>query len=161
MDNNYNNEYGSGFNDTNYSTPEYNSTNNYGVQKTNTLAIVGFILIFIPLLSLIGWILCIIAFFQIKKTGEKGKGLAIAGILIPIIVVILLVVVAAVFIKVAWPAVKEVLTNAAVCGNGPNITIEEDGNSIICGEDVDGIYSCEFTFEGVTKTITCDMNELQ
>ncbi len=51
-----------------------------GESKTNTLAIVGFILSFI--IPIVGLILCIITLSQIKKTGEKGKGLAVAGIII-------------------------------------------------------------------------------
>jgi type II secretory pathway pseudopilin PulG len=48
--------------------------------KTNTLAIVG--LIFSILLPLLGFILSIISLNQIKKRGEDGKSLAIAGIII-------------------------------------------------------------------------------
>lgn len=50
--------------------------------RWNTLAIVGFILSF--LISLVGLILCIVALNQINKAGgtQKGKGLAIAGIII-------------------------------------------------------------------------------
>ena len=51
-----------------------------GEPKNNTLAIVGFILSFI--IPIVGLILCIIALVQIKKTGEKGKGLAVAGIIL-------------------------------------------------------------------------------
>lgn len=55
----------------------------YTSQKSNsynTLAIVGFILSF--LYTLVGLILSIIAYKQIKDSGEKGKGLAVAGIVI-------------------------------------------------------------------------------
>jgi hypothetical protein len=48
--------------------------------KTNSLAIAGFILSFI--FALVGLILSIIGFKQVKKTGEKGNGLAVAGIVI-------------------------------------------------------------------------------
>ena len=51
-------------------------------QKTNTLAIVGFILSF--LCGLAGIIMGIIARNQIKQRGEKGDGLAIAAIVIGI-----------------------------------------------------------------------------
>jgi len=46
------------------------------------LAITGFVLSF--LISFVGLILCIIALNQINKSGgaQKGKGLAIAGIII-------------------------------------------------------------------------------
>ncbi len=48
--------------------------------KTNTLAIVGFILSFI--VPIVGLILSIIGKKQIKATGEGGNGLATAGIVI-------------------------------------------------------------------------------
>ncbi len=51
-------------------------------QKTNTMAVVGFILAFF--LSLVGLILSIVGLMQIKKDPAKykGKGLAVAGIII-------------------------------------------------------------------------------
>ncbi|MGA1811193.1 DUF4190 domain-containing protein [Frondihabitans sp. 4ASC-45] len=56
--------------------------NNAGspVAKTNTLAIVGFVLAFV--INIAGVVVSIIALNQIKQTGEKGRGLAIAGIII-------------------------------------------------------------------------------
>ena len=48
----------------------------------NALAIIGFILAFIPKIWVISLIISIIALVQISKTKEKGKGLAIAGIAI-------------------------------------------------------------------------------
>lgn len=55
--------------------------------KMNTLAVVGFICSF--LISLIGLILCIIAKNQIKTSGERGNGLATAGIIISAIMMAL------------------------------------------------------------------------
>ncbi len=49
-------------------------------EQTNTISIIGFVLSIFD--GLIGMILSIIALVQINKTGEKGKGLAIAGIII-------------------------------------------------------------------------------
>lgn len=63
-----------------YNQPQYGAAAPYGEQKYNTLAIVGFILAFF--VSLGGIIVGFIALSQIKKTGEKGRGLAIAGIII-------------------------------------------------------------------------------
>lgn len=54
--------------------------------KTNTLAIVGLVIAFI--VPLIGLILSIVALNQIKKSKENGKGAAIAGIVVSIIVMI-------------------------------------------------------------------------
>ncbi|KAA8819904.1 hypothetical protein CSQ85_04270 [Bifidobacterium rousetti] len=54
--------------------------------KWNVCAIIGFILAF--LFSLIGLILSIVGLNQIKRTHEKGRGLAIAGIIISIIMMV-------------------------------------------------------------------------
>jgi uncharacterized membrane protein len=61
--------------------------------KTNTLAIVGFILSFF--FSFVGAILGLVALDQIKKSAgmESGKGLAIAAVIIgfvPIVVIVIL-----------------------------------------------------------------------
>ena len=62
-------------------------------QKTNTLAIVGFVLAFF--FSFVGSILGLVALDQIKRSAgkESGKGLAIAAViigLVPIVVIVLL-----------------------------------------------------------------------
>ena len=54
--------------------------NNNNGQLTNTMAIVGFVMSFFS--GLIGLIFSIIGMNQIKKTGEPGKGYALAGIII-------------------------------------------------------------------------------
>lgn len=149
-ENNYN-----GMNNTNMN---FNSSNNYGVQKTNTLAIVGFILTFFPFLALIGWILCIVALFQIKKSGEKGKVLAIIGIVWPLVAVAILLTIIIFLAKVVVDNI-ETITEEVACSYGPSYTLSEDGGSLICGDEVDGIYTCEFTIGGESKIITCDMNE--
>lgn len=59
--------------------------------KTNVLAILS--LVFSFLFSPVGLILGIISLKQIKKTSEKGKGLAIAGVIISLISIIIFVVV--------------------------------------------------------------------
>ena len=53
---------------------------NYASNKWNGLAIAGFVLSFFN--TLIGLILSIIAYKQVKESGEKGKELALAGIII-------------------------------------------------------------------------------
>ena len=55
----------------------------------NALAIIGFILAFIPKIWVISLIISIIALVQISKTKEKGKGLAIAGIAISSSIIII------------------------------------------------------------------------
>lgn len=52
-------------------------------QKTNTVSVVGFILAFF--VPLIGLILSIVGISQASKRNEKGKGFAIAGIIISIL----------------------------------------------------------------------------
>ncbi|MDN4615378.1 DUF4190 domain-containing protein [Leifsonia sp. F6_8S_P_1B] len=46
----------------------------------NTMAIIGFVLSIV--VSVVGIVLSFIALSQIKRTGEQGRGLAIAGIII-------------------------------------------------------------------------------
>jgi hypothetical protein len=58
---------------------------------TNSWAIVGFIFAF--LFPLLGLIFSIISLSEIKKKNEKGRGLAIAGIIVSIAFMIILVVV--------------------------------------------------------------------
>ena len=59
-----------------------NTINTTTEAEYNALAIIGFILAFIPKIWVISLIISIIALVQISKTKEKGKGLAIAGIAI-------------------------------------------------------------------------------
>jgi hypothetical protein len=67
-----------------------------GKASTNSMAIAGFVLSFlIPILGLIfSWI----ALSQIKKSGEKGKGLATAGLIISIIPIALAILFFVVFL---------------------------------------------------------------
>ena len=56
-------------------------------QQTTTLSIVGFVMSLI--LPIVGLVLSIVALFQIKKTNQKGRGLAIAGVTVSIVMLIL------------------------------------------------------------------------
>ncbi len=58
-------------------------TNVVTEKKTNTLAIVGFVLSFF--FAIAGLICCIIARRQIKESAEGGAGLALAGLIISIV----------------------------------------------------------------------------
>ncbi len=73
-----------------------NQKNSQDTQKTNAMAIVGFIFAF--LLPLIGLILSIIGLVQINKKGQKGKGLAIAGIIVSVFVAIFHAIITAIII---------------------------------------------------------------
>ncbi|MGN6444442.1 DUF4190 domain-containing protein [Amnibacterium sp.] len=73
-------------------------------QRTNALAIVALILgIVVP----IGGIICgPIALGQIKRTGESGRGLAMAGLIIGIVLTLL-----GLIITIAWIALFATLAN--------------------------------------------------
>ena len=72
-------------------------------QQTNTLSTVGFVLSLI--VPIVGLVLSIVALFQIKKTNQKGRGLAIAGVVVSIVMLIL-----------AFAALALALTNAIKSG---------------------------------------------
>ena len=59
-------------------------------QKTNLLAILSLVGAFV--FSLAGLVLGIIALKQIKQTGEQGRGLALAGIIISSIAIVLAII---------------------------------------------------------------------
>lgn len=73
----------------------------------NVLSILGFIFAF--LFPPVGFILGIIALSQIKKTNEKGKGLAIAAIVFGAIFFLLLILI--VFVGIAWIGIRNVVQN--------------------------------------------------
>ena len=57
----------------------------------NGLAIAGFVLSFFS--TIIGLILSIIAYKQVKETGEKGKELALAGIIISSVAIVIAIII--------------------------------------------------------------------
>jgi uncharacterized membrane protein len=71
------------------------STQGYGQppqsQKTNLLAILSLVGAFV--FPLAGLILGIIALKQIKQTGEQGRGLALAGIIISAVYMVVVVII--------------------------------------------------------------------
>ena len=86
-----------------YGAPAYGSTDAasaYGQPtgaKTNTLAIVSLVASLIGLVSGIGFLVGIIcghiSLGQIKKTGEQGRGLAIAGLIIGYVGIVLSIII--------------------------------------------------------------------
>jgi hypothetical protein len=62
--------------------------------KTNVLAIVGIILAFF--VPLVGVILGFVARSQIKRTGEKGSGLALAAIIIGLAIIVISIIISVV-----------------------------------------------------------------
>lgn len=57
--------------------------------QTNSLVLIGFILSFF--FGVVGSILCYIGLEEIKKTGEQGREMAIAGIVIGIIPMVFMI----------------------------------------------------------------------
>ena len=55
-------------------------------------------------MPLLGLIFGIIALVQIKKSGEKGKGLAIAAIILPFVMIIL--------VGIVWAVVGGIISSA-------------------------------------------------
>lgn len=72
-------------------------------QGTNVLGIVGFILAILGF-NVIAIVLGAVALSQIKRTGEKGRGFALAAIWVAIIEIVLFIVVLIVVIAVASAA---------------------------------------------------------
>lgn len=130
-------------------------------QKTNTLAIVGFILSLF--LGPIGGIISIIALCQIKNTGEKGKGLAIAGIILGFGGIVLVVAIGAFFTILVWPGLQDSISAQTICANGAGYTqgTPSEEGYISCGWfDSDDKYTCRYTiiddFGNIEeKTVTC------
>jgi vacuolar-type H+-ATPase subunit I/STV1 len=48
--------------------------------RLNTLSIAGFVLAFVA--NIVGLVVSVIALAQIRRTGERGRGLAIAGVVV-------------------------------------------------------------------------------
>ncbi|RZS64864.1 uncharacterized protein DUF4190 [Agromyces ramosus] len=78
-------------------------------EKWNVLAIVGFVIVFFGF-SLVSIILGFIALNQIKKTGERGRGLAIWAIVLGFVSIIIGI--------IAW-----IVVVTAIAAN-PNISVQ-------------------------------------
>ena len=93
--------YGTGAPAYNATTPSYGAP---ATQKTNVLAIVSLVSSFF--ISLVGIITGHIALSQIKKTGEQGRGLAIAGLIIGYIGLVVGIIFAIVWFAVIGAAIS-------------------------------------------------------
>jgi len=58
----------------------------------NHLTVLGFIFTLIPIVHFVGFILCLVGRKQCGKTGERGKGLATAGVAINALLIAVLLV---------------------------------------------------------------------
>ena len=61
---------------------------------TNTFALLGFVLAWLPI-PFAGLVLCVMGLVQCARTGQKGRGLAIAGVVLRVAGIALLIVGAA------------------------------------------------------------------
>ncbi|GAA2240949.1 DUF4190 domain-containing protein [Herbiconiux moechotypicola] len=77
-------------------------------QRTNVLAIVSLVISILGF-NVIAIILGAIALSQIKKTGEKGRGLALAGIIIGAVSIVLVIII--IIVSVAVVASSGTVTN--------------------------------------------------
>ena len=93
--------YGTGAPAYGATTPSYGAP---ATQKTNVLAIVSLVSSFF--ISLVGIITGHIALSQIKKTGEQGRGLAIAGLIIGYVGLVLTIIFTIVWIAIFTAAVN-------------------------------------------------------
>ena len=57
---------------------------------TNSYALIGFIMAWLPV-PVIGLLLCIMGLVQCARTGQKGRGLAVAGIVLRVLLIALAV----------------------------------------------------------------------
>ena len=96
--------YGTGAPAYNASAPAYGAP----TQKTNVLAIVSLVSSFF--ISIVGIITGHIALSQIKKTGEQGRGLAIAGLIIGYIGLVVGIILAIFWFAVLGAAINEGVT---------------------------------------------------
>jgi hypothetical protein len=83
-------------------TPSYAAAP--AAQKTNVLAIVSLVSAFF--ISIVGIITGHIALSQIKKTGEQGRGLAIAGLIIGYVGLVIGIIVAIVWFVIIGAAIS-------------------------------------------------------
>ena len=83
--------------------PAYGQTAPAGA-KTNTLAIVSLVASLVGLFSGVGFLVGIIcghiALGQIKKTGEQGRGMAVAGLIIGYVGIVLAIILTILFFAV-------------------------------------------------------------
>ena len=115
-----------------------------GPQKTNTMAILG--LVFAFLFQPLGIVFSAIGLSQIKKTGEKGRGLALSGLILSIVFMILGVV----LFFVVFAAVQEAVETAAEGTQAAEVATDP-------GADPDGVLTACQTIIPAIDTFATDM----
>ena len=126
--------------------------------KLNPLALIGFIMTFF--FGLVGAIMCIIALGQIKKTGQRGKGLAIAGIivgLLPTLFVIGLIVFA---FLIFGSQIQTSIIGQEACEKVDNLGYYETSD---LSPEEDGYVKCinnecKIFYKGDTYDYVCEIN---
>ena len=124
-------------------------------QKTNTICIVALILAFI--LGPVGTIMGIVGLINAKKHGEKGKGFAIAaiiiGILIPLLIILLFVVLFAGIIGIVNGESEAAIALQEGCAKlDNNGDYENSDGTVICEN-----YKCEYSKDGFKLSSTCNL----
>jgi hypothetical protein len=124
-------------------------------QKTNALCIVSLILAFI--LGPVGTILGIVGLINAKKHGEKGKGFAIAaiiiGILIPLLIILLFVALFAGIIGIVNGESEAAIALQEGCAKlDNNGDYESSDGTVICEN-----YKCEYSKDGFKLSSTCNL----
>lgn len=111
------------------------------MKKTNRLAIIGFVLSFFGFLS--STIVCIIGLGQIKESNEKGRGLALAGLLISLAKIGLVILA---FILFATHDFNYTENLEEKCKRASNCVFDVETNSYTCsiinGEGVEEYFQC-------------------
>lgn len=126
--------------------------------KLNPLALIGFIMTFF--FGIVGVIMCIIALGQIKKTGQKGKGLAIAGIIIGLLPILFVI---GMILFVFYNFGGEIYTSMIgedACGKVDNfgyyetsdLSAEEDGYVKCINNE------CKIFYKGKTYDYICEID---
>lgn len=111
-------------------------------KNTNTLSIIAFIVSFFSII--IGTILCLVSLSQIKSSHEKGKGFAIAGIIVNLVKIVSVILL---FILLLFTPGKSELEYK--CKVAKNCTLNPDNIT----------STCIYEEDGVEEYLTCDKTE--
>ena len=100
----------------------------------------------------VGGVISIIALSQIKKTGQKGKGIAIAGIIVGFLVIVVVIAIAAlsvIFSTLLWPTFQSNIHKSTYCYKAFN-----------CTSNYDGTKTCDYMDEyGEIQEVVCNEDE--
>lgn len=114
-------------------------------KKTNIFCILG--LIFTFCLQPLGLIFSIIGMVQTKKSGEGGRGLAIAGLVISIVQVVIIIAAFAMGFAI-WPELKDEIKNSTACTQATE-----------CGPVKNGYRTCRtYTSENSYYEVSCPVD---